>query len=387
MSLLLVLLASLCMGRVADKAAHPMVAMDRPATGASYRDPAFGGEVTRITAAASGEAIVPLYSTVQAWNADESLLLLYRVGVGHELYRGQPPYTRIGPLVTFAPTDIEDVLWDDQDPRLLRYPSNWNAHPWLIEHRLGGTVRVLRDFAGSPTFCPVGDWTRLLSLGADPQHHSRGGQKVIGLRCGALGFLYSITDDVVLLQAQIPAGYRTTFLPSPSGGWFTFDRFVWAIGDAYPIGSMGMDSPYEHGSFGQRYDHDVWNTVAFRGSPRGTLVSYDLASQQPTVIIGPSTGWPEPPSGTHISSIGAAGWAAVSVRGTATGIGALDDVILLANTETGEVCRIAHARTKGEDYWSEPHAVISPSGTRVLFGSDFGGPWVDTYVVDLRKPA
>jgi hypothetical protein len=36
-------------------------------------------------------------------------------------------------------------------------------------------------------------------------------------------------------------------------------------------------------------------------------------------------------------------------------------------------------------YWAETHCCISPSGTRILFGSDWGGSdTVDTYVVDLR---
>jgi hypothetical protein len=34
--------------------------------------------------------------------------------------------------------------------------------------------------------------------------------------------------------------------------------------------------------------------------------------------------------------------------------------------------------------WAEPHLGISPSGARLLFGSDWGnGLWVDTYVVEL----
>ena len=38
-------------------------------------------------------------------------------------------------------------------------------------------------------------------------------------------------------------------------------------------------------------------------------------------------------------------------------------------------------------YWSETHVVISPTATRVLFGSDWmNGASVDSYVVDLRRP-
>jgi len=55
---------------------------------------------------------------------------------------------------------------------------------------------------------------------------------------------------------------------------------------------------------------------------------------------------------------------------------------------------VAHARTfagttsEGRwGYWSETHVVISPTATRVLFGSDWmNGASVDSYVVDLRRP-
>jgi len=62
-----------------------------------------------------------------------------------------------------------------------------------------------------------------------------------------------------------------------------------------------------------------------------------------------------------------------------------------------EVCRIGHHRSdedeaelgvaEGNNYFGEPHAVISPTGTRVLFGSDWSGVEdghsIDAYVVEL----
>src|SRR6185436_18749190 len=81
----------LCQGVVTDKAAHPMTPLARPAVGAAVRDP-MGGSLRRVTAVPLGganPAVVPLFSTVSAWNADESRLLLYHVGQGHELYDGR----------------------------------------------------------------------------------------------------------------------------------------------------------------------------------------------------------------------------------------------------------------------------------------------------------
>jgi hypothetical protein len=79
--------------------------------------------------------------------------------------------------------------------------------------------------------------------------------------------------------------------------------------------------------------------------------------------------------------------------GTPATPGLLDLENLVANTNTGVVCRIGRHRSWGKtntmlptlgSYWAEPHTVPSPSGTRALFGSDWGnGNNVDSYVVEL----
>jgi Tol biopolymer transport system component len=79
----------------------------------------------------------------------------------------------------------------------------------------------------------------------------------------------------------------------------------------------------------------------------------------------------------------------VSIVGALSGKTTLNQELLLANANTGgKVCRVAHHRSWGSagprGYWAEPHPVISPSGSRILFGSDWGGGTsVDAYVVEL----
>jgi hypothetical protein len=85
------------------------------------------------------------------------------------------------------------------------------------------------------------------------------------------------------------------------------------------------------------------------------------------------------------------GWAFVSTRGDVSGKGLLDLEITIANTADGTVCRAGRHRSWGKSnthladpYWAEAHAVPSPSGTRVLFASDWGnGATVDSYVMEL----
>jgi hypothetical protein len=387
----------LCGGLVQDRDPRPMTALARPPLGSAVVDPQFGTRIRRITAASPAEGanavIKPAYGTIQAWNADESRILLWHREKGHELYDGRS-YAFLRSLKLVSPTDIEQVLWDPVDPDLLYYPSNYNAQPNLMRYRVSTDASdVLHRFVE----CPAGDWGKLLSLGSDPMYLSWGpGSKVIGLSCGEEKLLYDIASNAVLGRTSILG--RIAPQPGPSG------KVAYFYGKVYdaslrPLRTLPLASPTEHASLGRSAasGHDLYAAVAFdpppggsEGSDVGTLVSFDMETGQRRVVVGLATGYPYPPSGTHISAIAhrRAGWVAVSVVGDPRGQGLLDDELLLANVDTGTVCRVGHHRSwAGEGrwgYWGEPHVVISPTGTRLLFGSDWGnGPTVDTYVVEL----
>ena len=164
-----------------------------------------------------------------------------------------------------------------------------------------------------------------------------------------------------------------------------------------PVRQLVMANPYEHASMGRSANgYDVWNAVAFDGNETGSLVSHRLDTGERKIVIGPATGYPYPLSSTHLSSVAAKapGWVALGMVGATPGRTLLDNEIVLANVDTGQVCRVGHARTFAGTtsagrwgYWSETHPVISPTGTRILFGSDWmNGGTVDTYVIDLRTP-
>jgi len=64
--------------------------------------------------------------------------------------------------------------------------------------------------------------------------------------------------------------------------------------------------------------------------------------------------------------------------------------IAKAGPTSADVYRVAHHRSDEIefDYWGEPHVTISPSGTRLLFGSDWSGAEdgtsVEAYVAELN---
>jgi len=370
----------LCSGLVVDKAPHPMTSLAQPALGQAVRDPQFGVTIRRITAvtvAGDNPAIKPMYSTISSWNADESLLILYRVGAGHELYDGRT-YRFIRRL-DIRPTDIERVYWHTSNPDVLYYPEGNRFVRYLVR---SGAKQTLRTFSSCNS----------ISTG-HPKFMSWDSRR-IGIKCGAESYVYNIETDEILGQAMISGD--TVPQVSPSGNFTFYDGIV-SDEELNTLRVLDI-SGREHSTLGQlESGHDTFNTVAFdrgpRGSDVGTLVVHDLTDGSWQVVVGPATGYPYPPSGTHISTLAykQPGWVYVSVIGNGSGQGVLDNEIVLADTNTGKVCRLAHHRSYGKrnthlrvPYWAEPHVVASPSGTRAVFGSDWGnGPSVDTYVLEL----
>ncbi len=368
--------ADLCTGLVTDKVAHPMTAVAKPAVGQAFRDPQLGGTVRRITAAGpvsgSQAAIVPVYSTVAAWNADESLLLLYHVGRGHELYDGRS--YRFLRALDIAPNDIENVYWHTSDPDVLYYLSGTS----LMRYRpSSGAKETVHSFS----FC-----TGPITPGSDPTFTSWDSD-TFGLKCGSTAFYYHVSSNTL-------TGTGTTSgeppKPAPSGTLGIADGWVYDA-NREALRQLDLANPYEHACPGRLANGwDLWSTVAFdpgpRGSGVGSLVNFRLSDGASWVVVGPATGYPYPPSGTHVSTLSyrAPGWTFLSIIGSGTGATVLDNELVLADGNTSQVCRAAHHRSSGNTYWAEPHVVPSPTGTRAVFGSDWGGgASVDTYVLEL----
>jgi hypothetical protein len=376
----------LCAGLVQDLQAHPMTALAKPAVGATVTDAELGTTIRRVSdVAASGGSygIVPLYSTVPAWNADESLLLLYDVGVGdYRLYDGKT-YQFLRTIDDLSPPDLEQVFWHGSDPDVLLLVENKT----LIRYHVSTKQK---DPLHTFDFCTGG-----ASGGSDPMYTSFDSNR-IGLKCDDQVFVYDVAQDKVL--------GRGTFAENPAqiapSGAFAYLSDSGRVTDPQlnVLRTLDLKEPFGHASMGLwPTGEDTWNGQVFDNGPGGdddigNLVTFDLTTGKSKTIIGPKTGYPYPPDG-HISALALRqpGWAVVSTFGNTTGAGLLDLETLVANTVTGKVCRVGRHRSWGkantmvaEPYWAEAHAVPSPSGTRIAFASDWGnGATIDTYVIEL----
>ena len=373
--------SDLCAGLVQDKANHPMVALSKPAAGQAYTDPSFGTVIRRISdASAAGQGnIIPVYSTIQAWNADESYMILYWVGNGtHHLYNGKT-YAHIKAL-NIRPADMEQVYWDVADPKILYY-TDGSARKLYAFNVDTNAATLVHDFSG---LC-----SSSLSGGVDPMWTSWGSHQVFGYVCGSKIFSYDRATDTVGTVASATTGGNAP-MPGPSASYFflNVNDSAAQVRDANMnlLGTLANVSPAEHATVGSSDGVDTLFSVQF-DSYEGTVVASNLATRASRVIVGPPTGWPYPPSGTHLSAVGYKnpGWVSASIVGNTSGQTTLNQEIILVNADAGgTVCRVGHHRSRAASYWAEPHVSMSPSGTRLLFGSDWGGgATADSYVVEL----
>ncbi len=391
--------ADLCIGLITDKSEKIIQPVTQPNIKESYIDPTFGTRITRITQSESSRPIKPMYSTIQAWNSDESYFILYEVGKGHRLYSGKN-YDFISYL-DISPSDIEGVYWHFSDPNTLTYIDN-NEKKVIQYHISIKTKNTIIDLKNTCN-------SNIVS-GGDIQMSSWDSNN-IGFRCngksGKIAGYIDINQKTTHVFSSKDKNYSEFIAPMPSAS----GKYFYMQGDILDknlnlVRKLDLSNALEHANLGK--DHlgeDVYLTAIFdpgaKGCEVGSVVMHNLASGACDVLAGPSTGLPYPPPNTHISAQAYknTGWVAVSTIGEGDNLPSANaqkklpttiGEIYLVNTDPSQTrfCRVAHHRTWGKSgnngYWAEPHPAISPTGTRILFSSDFHNTGrTDTYVVEL----
>ena len=383
----------LCEGyRINDKQNRPMRFQAKPNPGGSYFDKAFGSKITRISnsSAVSSGIVKTMYNTIQAWNSDESLMILYHGSNGHYLYNGQPPYEQRQKL-NIVPKDIEQVFWHSNDADKIIYPDQNNN---LMEYRVSTQRSTTLHNFDNISECRASG----INAGSDVQMLPNGSTD-IGLRCGTnLGFRFDIINKQITRMSTRPGSYAPQIFPS---GRFSFHEGSILESDMQVFRALDLNDDVEHSHLGQLHDGtDAYFSVAFGAgncASDGSLVVHSPESGACRVLVGGANGYPYALSGTHMNagSYKNPGWVVVSSVGYgAEGDSLLEQEVYISNTDPNDsqVCRIAHHRSNGklsgsilrEPYLSEPHPVLSPSGTRVLFSSDWNNSGaVDVYVIEL----
>lgn len=408
-----------CEGFVSHSGSIEIPFLQKPDYLQAYIDPAFGSRVVRITDSAIGEVNKPVYSTMQAWNADESYLLLYRTGVatsGHVLLDGHT-YEFIQSL-DITPSDIEQVFWSHTNPDAFFYISK-RSHDYGKLKQFSVSANRSTELADFSAYCGAG----LPSSGGDVQMHSLN-DDLLGFNCqqdDGHHIMFSFqpsTGEVVTAPIGIGTDWTnwSAPVPAPSGNRFWHQGFVIDNDLRTIVRELDMANPLEHASIGMTHDgSDAYYQVGFNGSPNscdgdlyngvGHLVEHNLETGVCRNVISEAQGYPYTTNGTHISaqaylrpervalsSIGNPDQFAHFTNQVPAP--ALLSEVYVAQTKPSDtkICRLAHHRSYGKAavnggykaYFGEPHATISPSGTRIIYGSDwYDSGAVDSYVIEL----
>ena len=398
---------------VSNHLALPMPDLAKPSAGNAIQDPVFGTTLRRITdAAAAGQpGLCPIYAKRQAWNADESLLLLTS-GEGALALHDGSTYQFKRALEGVAG---EDVFWHPTATNLVLYnPQNClYAHDVLTDQDT--MVCAMTNFYFADTAAEG-------NLSCDGRYYAVYGRDYDD----AAGTV--IPRAIVVMDLEVRRQIAQLLLPtnlsdfdwvsiSPLGNYVVVDYATELTGpfqgvEVYdrgltnrlwqkPLGSghsdLGVDAHGDEVLVAGIYDADSNTTL---------LKKFRLRDGQETILLA-GMGWS---FFNHISCRNEqrSEWCFVS---TYDGEGRLtddsaswlpfeDEIFAVKLDGSQQVQRLAHHRSRrfspatpdGDTsvYWAEPHATVSRKGDRILFGSNWRQNVavvtnVDAYVCEFRQ--
>jgi len=332
-----------------------------------------------VSATEPGGTVMPV-DGVGAWNADESMMLLYRRGAEGSSHVVVDASTGADvAILDISPPDIEQVYWSPTERSVLYFADNAD----LIAYDLAsGESTTLHTFEGCAE----------VTAGTSAVSPSSGGD---------FGFVCLADDGPAELvafnintqrEARRTASVPDAPQPSPSGEYFVAWNDDGSASVLDPnLADTGVVLKLDDNHFVFVVDGQGREAVAaalYNGDAVGTLVVLPLENGEPQVIIGPDAGDEYPPSGTRLSAVGSSTKLAVSIAGPASTGSALAGRLLavdLAQPSGSEVAVLGeHGSIGAFEYWSTAFLAISPSGRFVASSSDSGGGAVNTEV--LRIP-
>ena len=377
----------------------PVVAtplMTRPGYLQPVTDLVFGTSFTRITD--PGRPMLPnvfcspahcthRYSSSQAWNADQTLLVIaHGCGSGFCFLDGQT----YQPL--FHRPMSDECEWHPTDPSMMIFVSRRQIYAWAPRSRARTTIYAPADYAN-------------LQFGPWKGNPSSDGSRLVvraTTRSGApVAFAYDIPSrkkfpDIPLDDLPgrndscsiSPSGryvgcFQTTELERDEGFIFTVNGAQvqhWDEHHRPGHGDMTLDADGNDVYIGiSKADPDKWHIIKRR------------------LEDGAVTGLAPSGYGQHASirNIKRPGWVFLSYSGTHSEIASdpgrapfYQEVVALRIDGSGEIRRIVQTRNAKHDYWNETHASPSPDGSQVIWSSNWGQPGgpVADYVARLSWP-
>jgi hypothetical protein len=381
-----------------------MPELSQPAQGNAVTDPVFGTQIRRLSnAIVSGNlGIAPQYSKRQAWNCNDSLILMLNCEDGYfSLYDGQT-YQFIRGLMDPV-VGGEDVFWHPAQKNTIIYTDSI-IYSYNVVTNERTSLHVFTDYTYVNT---KGEG----NLSYNGRYYAFVGQ-VYNYGTGETFnkdiVVYDMQEDQVIATMPVShaagSGDIDWMSISPLGDYVVIDysdwengrhhgvevydrnlNFLWQVGLGAGHSDLGIDQLGNEIIIKDVYDGDL-NITHFR--------KYRLSDGAMTNLLDVS-----PDFDQHISlrNIDRRGWCFISTfdyvgrltDNEASWLPFEDEIFALKLDGSGDVERICHHHSRryfAEDdpgiYWAEPHATVNRLGTKVIWGSNWRHDMGDVQSVD-----
>ena len=433
-------ISSAC-GEAAFTDAHAIVTtspLAEPVLGERFTEPDFSSCVTRITDVASVdgiEQIGPTYSQLQAYNADQTLMLM-RTGhivdtssldVVHQVNFGWPAfgeglrwspddprllYYTGGLLAGSNYTDPDGIACASDAGRLMRYRLSAGPGARTAERQLAACFQEYTNLHKDASWEELSDdgrYVALVGMTANPTQYHVFSYDVQNAVKGAVLDLpvhpQGIYNDVPNFAVMSPSG-KYVLIQYNVEGMIAYERNTMAMkGQVAMTGGHGditMDNDgteYYMQTNASNY-HLLSDAHYLTRSriPDGVIFNADgsvntsatLSSERTVPLL--KLDWS---ASVHISCRNhlAPGWCVVSTSEFSdNGRQALDAevfrIFLDSTVDTPHLERLSHHRSdpKNCGYWASPFATSSPNGSRIMYASSWDRPncSVNAYEISLR---
>ncbi|WP_191057630.1 hypothetical protein [Geminicoccus harenae] len=368
--------------------------MERPAYLRPTRDRAFGHTITRVTDPLRSMAKLQgtwesvarhHYSSSQAWNADQSLLLIDRGMNGRLVFLDGQTYEP----ALHRQADAAQCEWHPvQAPVMICMLDN-QIHFWDVlqnTRRLVFRSSKFHDFEFGP------------GAGNASLHGKRVAVRARDHQGRQVAFVVNLDDGTALPEIDLTRlpGVNSYVSISPSG------RYLFAYQHTDEAEQGLVFTPYGervqtwrehhrpgHGDMTIDEDgNDVMVGISKSDPDRYSIIKRRLSDGKVTRLTGYG-------QATHVSARNTRkpGWVFVTyggteadVRGNSASEPFYQEVVALRIDGSGEIRRIAHTHTGETGYFSEAHASPAPDGSKVIFAS---GWWnkpsapIASYIVEI----
>jgi hypothetical protein len=354
-------------------------AMARPAYLQPVTDPVFRTSLTRVTD--PGRHLAPgilcgaaycrhRYSSAQAWNADQSLLVISKGCNGFCFLNGQTYEPAFHRLLD------HDCKWHPTDPAIMICVHGTQVYTWAP-----------RTNAKTIVYAPAG-YTDL-QFGPYKGNPSQDGNRLVVRARNQAGALVAFAYDILEGKTYPDIGLGNLDGANDYCGISPSGRYV----ACFNTKEDGTDIAYVfsvHGKLVQNWtEHhrpghgdmtidadgsDVYVGISKADPDKWHVIKRRLADGVVTDLV--PSGY-----GSHASTrnIRRPGWAFLSYEGSYSKVADspgrapfYQEVVALRIDGSGEIRRVAQTRNIVADYHSETHASPSPDGTQVIWSSNWG---------------